>query len=309
MADLRKTLLGWYDNMTEQTKTIFWLGLSAIFLILFIVLSFSKPESGHVWLLGGFVAAIPVVSNLIKLFYINGTVAKMSSGKEENQFAKKSAHADVSGAAKTFGALGLVMVMGYLLMSFNHRNPAEILEVYEAPVEEEILDISAPPTEQPPPPPPPPPPPEIEVVDDEEETEEPPPPMDEPVDEEKPPPPPPEKPKPKPKPKKKEPKIMRFVAQKPEFPGGRAALKTWLSKNTTYPEQAREFQIEGKVQVEFVVDEQGNVGQYKILRSPHKILSDEAFRVLDKMPKWAPGEHQGQKVKVYYTLPFDFSLD
>ncbi len=98
------------------------------------------------------------------------------------------------------------------------------------------------------------------------------------------------------------------VEEMPEFPGGEAALRDFMVKNITYPEQAKKDTIQGKVFVTFVIDAAGKVGDVKVVRGVHPLLDQEAVRVIGLMPVWKPGTQKGIPVKVSYTLPVMFSL-
>lgn len=98
------------------------------------------------------------------------------------------------------------------------------------------------------------------------------------------------------------------VQQKPEFPGGEAAMYKWLNEKIVYPPVAAEDGIQGRVIVEFVVSKTGAIENVKVLRGPHPALNKEAERVVKAMPAWNPGRNNGQAVKVTYTLPVTFKL-
>ena len=98
------------------------------------------------------------------------------------------------------------------------------------------------------------------------------------------------------------------LAQQPSFPGGDAAMYSWLSKNLQYPPIAQENGISGTVVVQFVVEKDGSVNGVKVVRGKDPSLDKEAVRVVSKMPKWNPGKQNGQAVRVYYTLPVKFQL-
>ncbi|MCC7031003.1 MAG: TonB family protein, partial [Chitinophagaceae bacterium] len=68
--------------------------------------------------------------------------------------------------------------------------------------------------------------------------------------------------------------------------------------------------IEGKVVVQFTIDQTGAIGDVKAVRIPAQgeNLGKEAVRVVRSMPKWKPGKQAGKPVKVNYTLPVDFKL-
>lgn len=101
---------------------------------------------------------------------------------------------------------------------------------------------------------------------------------------------------------------IAMVEQKPEFPGGDAAMYKWLGDHINYPAAAAEEGVSGRVVVEFVVSKTGAIENVKVLRGRHPALDKEALRVVKSMPKWQPGRNNGQPVKVTYTLPVTFRL-
>lgn len=103
--------------------------------------------------------------------------------------------------------------------------------------------------------------------------------------------------------------IVYFPEVMPEFPGGTDALISFLTRNITYPEIARELGIQGKVICKFVVEPNGEVTSISILRGIHPACDQEAVRVLKQMPAWKPGMQNGRKVRVSYTLPIVFKLN
>jgi protein TonB len=102
------------------------------------------------------------------------------------------------------------------------------------------------------------------------------------------------------------------VDKMPEFPGGQAAMMTYLANNIKYPETAKKEKAEGMVVVKFVVAKDGSitkvstVSEQKDLRAD---LSTEAIRVVKSMPKWTPAEDEGKKVDCEMALPIKFKLD
>lgn len=95
------------------------------------------------------------------------------------------------------------------------------------------------------------------------------------------------------------------VDQMPQAPYD---ISQFLAKTIHYPEKAKKKHLEGRVVLKFIVDKNGNVVDPKVLRSPDQLLSDEALRAVSLMPKWQPGEKEGKKVNVYFTLPVVFKL-
>jgi tonB family C-terminal domain len=111
-----------------------------------------------------------------------------------------------------------------------------------------------------------------------------------------------------PKVEDEQPVSIAMVEQKPEFPGGEAAMYKWLSDNIVYPSAASEEGVQGRVVVEFVVGKDGSITNVRVVRPRHPALDKEALRVVKAMPKWMPGRNNGQPVKVTYTLPVTFKL-
>ena len=102
--------------------------------------------------------------------------------------------------------------------------------------------------------------------------------------------------------------VFTIVENMPEFPGGMRECMNWLGKNVKYPVIAQENGIQGRVLVQFIVTEEGNLEDIAVVNSVDPYLDAEALRVVRAMPKWKPGMQQGKVVKVKYTLPVMFRL-
>lgn len=98
------------------------------------------------------------------------------------------------------------------------------------------------------------------------------------------------------------------VEQKPQFPGGDAALMKYLRSHINYPPMAAESSIEGSVIVQFLVDKTGKVGEIKVVRSADEYLDKEVTRVVKSLRNFTPGSHNGQPVDVWYVLPVTFII-
>jgi protein TonB len=66
--------------------------------------------------------------------------------------------------------------------------------------------------------------------------------------------------------------------------------------------------VEGRVVVEFFVDENGKICDPTIKESLHRLCDNEAMRLVSSMPDWIPGEKNGIKNRQKYTLPVPFVL-
>ena len=103
-------------------------------------------------------------------------------------------------------------------------------------------------------------------------------------------------------------KVFTVVEQMPMFPGGDAALMSYLANNIHYPTVAAENGVQGRVVVGFVVERDGSITDVKVLRSVDPSLDREAMRVVKSMPRWTPGKQNGSAVRVKYQVPVTFRL-
>ncbi len=111
-----------------------------------------------------------------------------------------------------------------------------------------------------------------------------------------PPPPPAQK-------EEEEPEIFVIVEQQPELIGGLSALQ----KKIKYPEIAKKAGVEGRVYIQFIVDEQGNVYDPIVTRGIGAGCDEEAIRAI-LTAKFRPGKQRGKAVKVKMSLPITFKL-
>jgi protein TonB len=93
----------------------------------------------------------------------------------------------------------------------------------------------------------------------------------------------------------------------PEFPGGQQALSIYISKNTVYPQSAKERNEQGTVYVEFIVTADGAITNVKVAKGVSPELDQEAIRVISAMPPWEPAIYAGQKVCSHYTIPITYT--
>lgn len=102
--------------------------------------------------------------------------------------------------------------------------------------------------------------------------------------------------------------VYNLADKMPEFQSGQEGLIKFLVENIKYPVEAAEDGIQGKVFIGFIVGTRGEVSEVKVTRGVHPLLDAEAVRVVEIMPPWIPGEKDGRKVRVSYSIPINFSL-
>lgn len=96
----------------------------------------------------------------------------------------------------------------------------------------------------------------------------------------------------------------------PYFKMGSNNFYKFLGQNIRYPIVASQRKISGRVQLSFVVCEDGSLCDYKVEKGMGFGLDHEALRVVKKMDgMWEPGVLRGKKVRVKYNLPINFQVE
>jgi periplasmic protein TonB len=90
--------------------------------------------------------------------------------------------------------------------------------------------------------------------------------------------------------------------------GGFAGFYGYIQKNLKYPKVAKEYNTQGKVRVEFVVEKDGSLSNIKVIESLTPETDAEAIRLIQNCPKWTPGMARGVPVRVRYSVPVKFEL-
>ena len=102
--------------------------------------------------------------------------------------------------------------------------------------------------------------------------------------------------------------IFQVVENQPEPVEGMSAFFSHIQQNLTYPAQAKEQGIEGKVFIEFVVAKDGSLEDVKAIKGIGAGCDEEALRVIKSAPAWTAGSIDGKPVKVKMVLPITFKL-
>lgn len=99
---------------------------------------------------------------------------------------------------------------------------------------------------------------------------------------------------------------------RPSFLGSRdprVFLEKWVYTYMKYPKEAVKNGIQGRVLVDFVIDEKGKIRDVKVLKGVDPLLDAEAVRIISASPDWKPGWLMGKKVKSRMSLYVEFRLE
>lgn len=97
--------------------------------------------------------------------------------------------------------------------------------------------------------------------------------------------------------------IVDSIGIQPEFPGGALEFYKFIGKNFKMPAEASKNNIQGKIYIEFMVEKDGSLSEFKIVKDLGYGIGEEAVRALKLSPTWTPGSENGKPVRVLYRLP------
>ena len=193
--------------------------------------------------------------------------------------------------------IGFIVSIAIFLILFKVNIPTKVpspilIEEQEEIFIEEVIQTKQ--IETPPPPPRPPVPVEVpndeiledEIIDLDTELD-----LDGPLD----------LPPPPPKSEETQDDFFVVVEQMPQLIGGLASLQ----KKVRYPEMARRAAIEGRVTIQFIVNEQGKVENPRVIRGIGGGCDEEALKAV-MTARFKPGMQRGRPVRVQYSLPIVF---
>ena len=98
------------------------------------------------------------------------------------------------------------------------------------------------------------------------------------------------------------------VEEMPSYPGGITNFHMYITRKLNYPVKARRAGIEGKIILEFVIEETGEITDVKVVKGIGFGCDEEAIRILESSPKWNAGMQQGKSVKVKTVMAILFDL-
>lgn len=95
----------------------------------------------------------------------------------------------------------------------------------------------------------------------------------------------------------------RIVEEMPKLKGGIGRLQQRIK----YPRQAIRDEVQGRVIIQFVVDERGRVQDPVVLRGIRTDCDNEALEAISKS-RFSPGKQRGIPVRVVYTMYILFKI-
>jgi TonB family protein len=103
-------------------------------------------------------------------------------------------------------------------------------------------------------------------------------------------------------------KTYALAQHPPQYPGGDKVLAKLLADSIDLPrvkwEEIEDDERNTYISLSFMVDEQGDVSDVKVIHSMNKVTDDKLVSLIKKL-KFIPGTLDGKPVKMKYILPFN----
>jgi len=103
--------------------------------------------------------------------------------------------------------------------------------------------------------------------------------------------------------------INKSIEKQPEYPGGIEEFYKLIGINFKVPAEASKKKLEGKAIIEFMVERDGSLSEFKIVKDLGYGIGNEAIRTIKLSPKWIPGTIDGKPARVLYTLPITIQTE
>jgi periplasmic protein TonB len=98
-----------------------------------------------------------------------------------------------------------------------------------------------------------------------------------------------------------------ITEQMPSYPGGYERMKIFIQKNLKYPQTSG--CVEGAVYVQFIVNKDGSLSEFKVVKGLGEPFDSNALDVVRKMPNWLPAKGEDNlPVQTRMVIPLKFSL-
>ena len=98
----------------------------------------------------------------------------------------------------------------------------------------------------------------------------------------------------------------------PLFLGSPLVPYLYISSNVTYPLEAINKGIEGKVVLSLVISDEGEIIGNYISESLNKMMDNVVLKAIEKLPdnwKWLPAKRNGIRVESFYNITIHFDLE
>lgn len=102
--------------------------------------------------------------------------------------------------------------------------------------------------------------------------------------------------------------LVSVLDRPPLYVGGTSRVDEYIAKGTVLPLHKPSDKVKGVVYVEFIINNDGQTSNYRVLKGISTSCNNEALRVVQSIPnEWIPGSLNDRNVSVFYTIPVTFN--
>ncbi|MEP5611448.1 MAG: M56 family metallopeptidase [Cyclobacteriaceae bacterium] len=102
--------------------------------------------------------------------------------------------------------------------------------------------------------------------------------------------------------------VYKIVDTPASYPGGIQKWNEYLLDEMQYPRTAKEEQIEGNIFVQIIIEQDGSLSGFQVLKGTDDRLNEEAVRVIKASKNWIPGKVNNKPVRMKMVVPIKFRL-
>ena len=90
----------------------------------------------------------------------------------------------------------------------------------------------------------------------------------------------------------------------PSYPGGNAEMNSFIKKTLRYPKDS--IDVKGKVFIEFIVNEDGSLSDFRVVKGLVESFDNSALEAVKKMPDWIPAKWDNKTIRTKMVIPITF---
>jgi TonB family protein len=91
----------------------------------------------------------------------------------------------------------------------------------------------------------------------------------------------------------------------PSYPGGHSEMIKFIKKNLKFPKDS-DTTVQGKVYIEFVVNDNGSLSDFRVVKGLADAFDNSALETVKKMPNWIPARMDNKPIKAKIVVPIKF---
>ena len=105
------------------------------------------------------------------------------------------------------------------------------------------------------------------------------------------------------------PRVMTTYDSRPKFKGeGEKEFMNYLLGNLEYPETLKNDSLRGQVNLRFVLNADGSIGDVALENSLHPLIGQQIIRLVNSSPTWTPAIKNGKPVPCTVEFPMSFVM-